>query len=826
MKQTATVELAGGKTLQIETGHLAKQAQGSAIVRQGDNVVLGTACASPDPREGIDFFPLTVDYREYTYAGGRIPGGFIKREGRPQERETLTARQIDRPIRPLFPEGFRNETQVIALVLSADTENDPDVLAINAASAALTLSEIPFHGPVGAVRVGLVNDQMIVNPTYSEMRDSLLNIMVVGTAEGIVMVESGAKEVSEEQVLNAIEFAHEQIKKICAALTDLAAKSGKKKLEVTAPEFDQKYYDQLKAKVGKQLIDALDTAKHPKHESYEKVREIKKALKAELPEDDKDAAAKLSHYYEALRERIFREQVTKDRKRPDSRAFDQIRDIWIEVGVLPRTHGSAVFTRGETQALVTTTLGTPDDMQRIERFEGETKKRFMLHYNFPPFSVGEVGRMTGVGRREIGHGALAERAILAVLPDVEKWPYAIRVVSDILESNGSSSMATVCGASLSLMDAGVPLTSSVAGVAMGLVKEEDSYAILTDIAGAEDHYGDMDFKVAGTRKGITALQMDIKVMGITSKIMHEALEQAKRWRLYILDKMEGIITGGRENISTFAPRIYTLQIPVDKIRDLIGPGGKMIRSIIEETGVKIDVDDSGRVNVASNDAPSAQRAIQRINDLTAVPEVGKTYLGKVVRLAEFGAFVEIIPGTDGLLHISEIAEHRVKEVKDELKEGDQVLVKVLGIEGNRIKLSRKAILREQRAKMAPQGTEGDGGPSGEGSGGEGGAPAPQPRGEGEETITFEGGGDFADEEGGEPNFNREDANRETVAAGRTDRPDRPRGDRPPGGGDRGGRGGRHRRGGPGGGGGRGPRGGGGGDRGPRGGGGGGDRGNR
>jgi polyribonucleotide nucleotidyltransferase len=838
MKQTATVELAGGKTLQFETGHLAKQAQGSAIVRQGDNVVLGTACASPDPREGIDFFPLTVDYREYTYAGGRIPGGFIKREGRPQERETLTARQIDRPIRPLFPEGFRNETQVIVLVLSADTENDPDVLAINAASAALTLSEIPFHGPVGAVRIGLVNDQMIVNPTYAEMKESVLNIMVVGTAEGIVMVESGAKEVSEDQVLKAIEFAHEQIKKICAALTDLAGKAGKKKLEVKTPEFDQKYFDKLKSKVGKELVDALDTAKHPKHESYEKVREIKKGLKAELPEDDKEAAAKLSKYYEALREQIFRQQVTKDRKRPDSRAFDQIRDIWIEVGVLPRTHGSAVFTRGETQALVTTTLGTPDDAQRIERFEGETKKRFMMHYNFPPFSVGEVGRMTGVGRREIGHGALAERALLAVLPDVEKWPYTMRVVSDILESNGSSSMATVCGASLSLMDAGVPLSSAVAGVAMGLVKEEDSYAILSDIAGAEDHYGDMDFKVAGTRKGITALQMDIKVMGITSQIMQEALEQAKRGRLHILDKMEDTITVGRENISSFAPRIYTLQIPVDKIRDLIGPGGKMIRSIIEETGVKIDVDDSGRVNVASNNGPSAQRAIQRINDLTAVPEVGKTYLGKVVRLAEFGAFVEIIPGTDGLLHISEIAEHRVKEVKDELKEGDQVLVKVLGIEGNRIKLSRKAILREQRAKMAPQGGEGDGGGSSdEGSGGsEGGErserPPAQPRGEGEETITFEGGGDFAEEEGGEPNFNREDANRETVAAGRTDRPERPRGDRPPGGGGerggRGGSGGRHRRGGSGGGG-RGPRGGGGGDRGPRGGGGsgsGGDRGNR
>ena len=815
MKQTATVELAGGKTLQIETGHLAKQAQGSAIVRQGDNVVLGTACASPEPREGIDFFPLTVDYREYTYAAGRFPGGFIKREGRPSEREVLTCRQIDRPIRPLFPEGFRNETQVIALVLSADTENDPDILGINAASAALTLSEIPFHGPVGAVRVGLVNDQMIVNPTYEEQRESVLNITVVGTAEGIVMVESGAKEVLEEQVLSAIEFAHEQIKKICAAISDLAKRNGKKKLEVKPVEIDEAYYKELKSKVGKQLMDALDTAKHPKHESYEKVREIKKALKAELPADDKDAAAKLSKYYELMRERIFREQVTKDRKRPDARAFDQIRNISIEVGVLPRTHGSAVFTRGETQALVTTTLGTPDDMQRIERFEGETKKRFMLHYNFPPFSVGEVGRMTGVGRREIGHGALAERAVAAVLPPVESWPYAIRVVSDILESNGSSSMASICGASLSLMDAGVPLTASVAGVAMGLVKEEDTYAILTDIAGAEDHYGDMDFKVAGTRKGITALQMDIKVMGITSQIMQEAMEQARVGRLYILDKMEGTITGGRENISSFAPRIYTLQIPVDKIRDLIGPGGKMIRSIIEETGVKIDVDDTGKVNVASNNGPSAQRAIQRINDLTAVPEVGKTYLGKVVRLAEFGAFVEIIPGTDGLLHISEIAEHRVKEVKDELKEGDQVLVKVLGIEGNRIKLSRKAILREQRAKMG--GGEGES-PAGGGDGdGESAPPrsAPQPRADGEETVTFEGGGDFSDDDA-EPNFNREDANRETVAT-RPDRPqgDRPRGDRPHGGPSRGGSG-RPRRGG--GGGGRGPRSGGG-DRGPRGGGG-------
>jgi len=814
MKQTATVELAGGKTLHFETGHLAKQAQGSAIVRQNDNVVLGTACCAPQEREGIDFFPLTVDYREYTYAGGRIPGGFIKREGRPSEREILTCRQIDRPIRPLFPEGFRNETQVISLVLSADTENDPDVLAINAASSALTLSDIPFHGPVGAVRVGLVNDNFIVNPTYAEMAESRLNIMVVGTAEGIVMVESGAKEVSEDHVLGAIEFAHEQIKKICAAISDLASRGGKKKREVKAAEFDQKYYDGLKKKVGAELTDALDTAKYPKLESYERVDAIKDRLEAELPEDDDEAAHKLSHYYETLRERIFRDQVTHQRRRPDAREFDQIRPISIEVGVLPRTHGSAVFTRGETQALVTTTLGTPDDAQRIERFEGETKKRFMLHYNFPPFSVGEVGRMTGVGRREVGHGALAERAISAVLPPEEKWPYTMRVVSDILESNGSSSMASVCGASLSLMDAGVPLSSAVAGVAMGLVKEGDSYAILTDIAGAEDHYGDMDFKVAGTAKGITALQMDIKVMGITSKIMHEALEQARRGRMFILNKMEETISGGREDISTFAPRIYTLQIPVDKIRDHIGPGGKMIRSIIDQTGVKIDVDDTGKVTVASNDGPSAQKAIQMINDLTAVPEVGKTYLGKVVRIADFGAFVEIIPGTDGLLHISEIAEHRVREVKDELKEGDQVLVKVLGIEGNRIKLSRKAILKEQRAKMASAARP-EGGEPAHAEEGESAQPRSQAQPQSEETITLEGGGDFNEEDTGEPNFNREDANHETVhaGAGRQDRQDRPR----HGGGGGGGR--RPRRGG------RGPRGGGGGgDRGPRG--GGGDRGNR
>jgi polyribonucleotide nucleotidyltransferase len=769
---TVTVDLAGGKQISFETGKLAKQAHGAAVVRQGDNVVLATATANADPREGIDFFPLTVDYREYTYAGGRFPGGFIKREGRMSEREVLTSRQIDRPVRPMFAEGFKCETQVIAFVLSADSSNDPDVLGINGASCALSLSDIPFLGPIGAVRVGQIGGQFVINPTYDEMRESTLNIMVVGTSDFIVMIESGAKEVSEEVVVDAIEFGHTEIKKICAAIKDLQAKAGKKKREVTPPEFDQKYYDALKKKVGTELSDALDTKKHPKAESHTLVKDIKKKLQAEIPEEDEAAQAKLKQYYETLRERIFREEVIEKKHRPDSRAFDEVRDIWIEAGVLPRTHGSAIFTRGETQALVTTTLGTSDDMQRLEGFEGEAKKRFILHYNFPPFSVGEVAFLRGAGRREIGHGALAERAISGVLPTEEAWPYAMRVVSDILESNGSSSMATVCGASLSLMDAGVPLKAPVAGVAMGLVKEGEQYAILTDIAGAEDHYGDMDFKVAGTKDGITALQMDIKVAGITSQIMREALAQAKRGRLHILGKMEEVITTGREKISDFAPRFYTVQIPVDKIRDLIGPGGKMIRSIVEQTGVKIDVEDSGLVKVASSDQASAAKALQIIGDLTATAEVGKTYLGKVTRLADFGAFVEIIPGTDGLLHISEVAEHRIADVRDELKEGDQVLVKVLAVEGNRIRLSRKAILKEQRAKMGG----GEAPPVAAAAEGEF-VPAPVTTG----TMVIEGGGDFPDEPDSEPNFNRDGA---PVASS-----DRPQGDRPHGG-DRGGRGGR------------------------------------
>src|SRR5579872_7432504 len=776
MKEEVTVELSGGKQLSFETGRLAKQAHGAAVVRSGDNLVLATAVANQEPREGIDFFPLTVDYREYTYAGGRIPGGFIKREGRPSEREILTSRQIDRPIRPLFPEGFRNETQVISFVLSADTENDPDVLAINGASCALTLSDIPFEGPVGAVRVGLVNGQFVINPNYEEMRSGLLRLMVVGTSESIVMIEAGASHVQEQTIVDAIEFGHNEIKKICSAINELRERVGRPKRAFTAPEIDQAYYKQLRSKVESRVSDALDTKKHPKAESHDLVKSYRKELVEALPEEDAEGREKLAKYYELIRERIFRDQVIGRKRRPDGRAFDEIRPISIEVGVLPRTHGSAIFTRGETQALVTTTLGTAEDMQRLEVFEGEAKKRFMLHYNFPPFSVGEVAFLRGAGRREIGHGALAERSISAVLPAETDWPYAMRVVSDILESNGSSSMATVCGASLSLMDAGVPLTSPVAGIAMGLVKEDNDYAILTDIAGAEDHYGDMDFKVAGTREGITALQMDIKVSGITPAIMAEALAQAQRGRLFILDKMNEALPEARSKVSTYAPRFYTLQIPVDKIRDLIGPGGKMIRSIIEQTGVKIDVEDSGRVNVASNDQASAAKALQIIGDLTATAEVGKTYLGKVSRLADFGAFVEILPGTDGLLHISEVAEHRIKDIRDELKEGDQVLVKVLSIEGNRIRLSRKAILKEQRAKMG------------------GGAESPEEPVAG--TMTIEGGGEYPETtEEHEPNFNRVEAHHEGGAPRAESRPGggregRPGGDRGRGGRGHNGRGGR------------------------------------
>jgi polyribonucleotide nucleotidyltransferase len=701
MIHTVEVDL-GGRKLTFETGKMAKQANGAVVVRSGDSVVLVTACMAEQAKPGAGFFPLTVDYREYTYSAGKFPGGFIKREGRMSEKETLTCRLIDRPVRPLFPEGFLNETQIICMVLSADPEQDPNSLAICGAAAALAISDLPFHHVLAGVRVGMKDGQYLANPTYTEGRESKLNIVVAGTEDGIVMVEAGAKQVSEAEVLGAIEFGHECCKKIAAGIRQLVKLAGKPKREFTSPELNQELYAAVEKAARVDLTDALNTQKYPKLESYSRVAAVRQRVIEPIPDDQKSEAGKC---YDALKERIFRDEMLKNRRRPDGRAFDQVRPIAIETGVLPRTHGSSLFTRGETQALVTVTLGTKDDEQRIELLEpGESpSKRFMLHYNFPPFSVGEVGFMRGPGRREIGHGALAERSLAALIPDEATFPYTVRIVSDTLESNGSSSMAAICGGSLTLMDAGVPLPAHVGGVAMGLVMEGHQYAILTDIAGAEDHYGDMDFKVAGTREGITGMQMDIKVPNVSTAILQEALEQARRGRLFILDKMYAAIAEPRASMSQYAPRIYTINIPTDKIRDVIGPGGKIIRGIVEQTGVKIDVEDDGTIRIASADEASANKAIQIISDITAVAEVGKTYLGKVVRLVDFGAFVEIFPGTDGLLHISEIAETRIKDVRDELKEGDQILVKVLATEGNKIKLSRKAVLREQRYMLNPAG---------------------------------------------------------------------------------------------------------------------------
>jgi len=706
-----TVEV-GGRTLTLETGKIAKQANGSVLARYGDTVVLVTACMDTKANDR-DFLPLTVDYREYTYSAGKIPGGFFKREGRPSEREILTSRMIDRPLRPLFPEAWRNETQIVAMVLSADSENDPDMIGITGASAAAFISDLPFTTPVAAVRVGLVEGKLIANPTTAEQKTSLLNIVVVATEQAIVMIEAGAMQVSEDSVADALEFGHEQIKHIIAAIRQLHDKVKPNKVTVPAFPFDEALAKEIEQKYGAKLHDALDTKKYPKKESYHLIDEVKKAIKESIPEEDDEKRALAMRAFERLRENYFREDILQRNRRPDARAFDEIRDITCEVGVLPRAHGSALFTRGETQALAVTTLGTKEDKQRLDLlFEEETFKRFMLHYNFPPFSVGEVKFLRGPGRREIGHGALAERALLNLLPPETDFPYAMRLVSDIMESNGSSSMATVCGGSLSLMDAGVPITSACAGIAMGLVVEGDKHAILTDIAGAEDYYGDMDFKVAGTRTGITALQMDIKVGGISVGLMRQALEQARRARLHILDIMDQTISSARPKMSVYAPRLHQLQIPTDKIRDLIGPGGKKIRSIIEATGVKIDVMDDGKVHVFANSGPAAEAALQMIRDITASAEINKTYLGKVVRLAEFGAFVEIFPGTDGLLHISEIAEQRLRDVRDALKLGDQVLVKVLAIEGNKIRLSRKAVLREQREKQQKETPAAGGGEQG------------------------------------------------------------------------------------------------------------------
>ena len=702
----------GGRTISIETGRLAKQADGSVLVRSGDTIVLVTACAAANPREGIDFLPLTVDYREYTYASGRIPGGFFKREGKPSEKEVLTSRLIDRPIRPLFPNGWRKETQVIALLISADSENDSDVLAITGASAALALSTIPFTRTIAGVRIGLVDGQFIINPTFEQRRNSRLDLIVAGTAEGIVMVEAGAKEVPEEEMVQALDHAHAAIKEIVAGIDALATQAGKAKQTVTKREIHHDFYREVEEKVYGPLADAMRIT--DKLENYATVDEVLADLVASIPEEEVERRSDAKVVFKELKEKVMRDEALERGKRLDGRRFEEIRPIAIEVGVLPRTHGSAVFTRGETQALVTSTLGTAEDQQKIETLDGEQWKRFMLHYNFPPFSVGEVQFLRGPGRREVGHGALAERALAPMVPAEEKFPYTVRVVSDILESNGSSSMASVCGGSLAMMDAGVPLKSAVAGVAMGLIMDESTgrYAVLTDIAGAEDHYGDMDFKVTGTREGITALQMDIKVSGITTEIMRKALAQAREGRLFILGKMDEAIKAPRADVSRHAPRIVTIRIPVDKIRDVIGPGGKMIRSIIERTGVKIDVEDDGRVNVASADEASAAKAIGIIQELTATPELNKTYMGKVQRITDFGAFIEIMPGVDGLLHVSEIAHYRVKDVRDELKEGDQVMVKVINIDpSGKIRLSRKALIPAPEGGAPPEGG-GDGGDRG------------------------------------------------------------------------------------------------------------------
>ena len=697
----------GERVLSIETGAIAKQADGSAMVRYGDTVVLVTACAQREPK-AVAFTPLTVDYREYTYAAGRIPGGFFKREGRPTEKETLTARQIDRPLRPLFPAGYNFETQVIGFVLSFDPEIDPDVLAVNGAAAALYLSEIPFDTPLGAVRVGRVDGRLIINPTNSEIDKSELSVVVVGSEEGITMVEAGANEVPEAEMLEALRLGHQAIQPICRALRELRAEIGVDKRSVAAAELDPAVLEQARAKIGDQLHAVLTTVLVKRGRGLA-VNEVQEALLADVPAEDVELRGNLKKAFSKLKEEILYREVLQHGKRLDGRAFDEIRPISCQVGVLPRTHGSAIFTRGETQALCTVTLGTPSDVQRVDDLEGESHKRFMLHYNFPPFSVGEVKFMRGPSRREIGHGALAERALRAVLPEVEKFPYTVRVVSDILESNGSSSMATVCAGTLALMDAGVPLVRPVSGVAMGLVKQGDRFAVLSDIAGEEDHYGDMDFKVAGTERGITALQMDIKISGVTHEILQQALEQARRGRLSILELMQQAIEAPRVAVSPFAPRLIFLKISQDKIREVIGPGGKTIRSIIERTGVKIDVDDDGKVCIASADEASGRQAEQIILDLVSEAEVGKVYLGKVERVVDFGAFVQILPGTDGLLHISEIANYRVKNVRDELKEGDKILVKVINIDDQgRVRLSRKAVLQDKQAEQAaadPQTTE-------------------------------------------------------------------------------------------------------------------------
>ncbi|MBI2204142.1 MAG: polyribonucleotide nucleotidyltransferase [Candidatus Rokubacteria bacterium] len=695
MTHTSSVDI-NGQPFSIETGQVAKQADGAVVVRFGGSMVLATCVAAKTVREGQDFFPLTVEYRERAYAGGRIPGGYFKREGAPVKKETLTCRLIDRPIRPLFPKGFKNEIQVICLVISGDHENDPDILAINGASAALCLSGIPFDGPVGAVRVGMVDGKLVTNPTTAQQAASTLELIVAGTEDAVLMVEAGANEVSEDTMLDAIAYGHEECKRLARMQKELVQRAAKPRwaFEPTAA-YDAELFGRVKSVASQKLVTAFETPQ--KHARADAISRVWDETREALGLDETNLAA-AREAFSSVEKAEVRRLIVERGLRVDGRAADEIRPITAEVGYLPRAHGSSLFTRGETQALVAATLGTKSDEQKIEALEGESYRHFMLHYNFPSFSVGEVRRFGSPSRRDIGHGALAERAVEAVLPPKEEFPYTIRIVSDILESNGSSSMATVCGASLALMDAGVPIKSPVAGIAMGLVKEGDKFGILTDIMGAEDHYGDMDFKVAGTEKGVTALQMDIKIAGVSVDIMRTALRKAREARLIVLGKMREALEKPRPELSPYAPRFVTIKIRTEKIREVIGPGGKVVRGIQDATGAKIDIEDDGRITVFSPDNASVQKALGMIQDIVREVELDRIYLGKVKKIVEFGAFVEVIPNTEGLLHISQIAETRIRAVTDILAEGDEVLVKVIEVDqSGKMRLSRKMALRDQPA---------------------------------------------------------------------------------------------------------------------------------
>ena len=693
MFKTHTVEIEwAGRPLKLETGRIARQSDGAVLATYGGTSVLATAVAAKEPRAGIDFFPLTVNYQEKTFAAGKIPGGYFKREGRPTENETLTSRLIDRPIRPLFASGFKNETQVIATVLSHDMENDPDVVAMIAASAALTLSGIPFMGPIAAARVGYIDGKHVLNPMIDEMRESTLDLVVAGTADAVLMVESEAKELPEDVMLGAVMFGHKHFQPVLDAIVKLAERAAKEPWEIKTQESAEDLVTKVRAAVEADLREAYTIA--GKQERRDRIAAIKETMLTALvpADDDGTMAAKVASAFKEAEKDVVRSSILKTSKRIDGRDLTTVRPIVCEVGILPRTHGSALFTRGETQALAVATLGTGEDEQYVDALQGTYKETFMLHYNFPPYSVGEVGRMTGPGRREIGHGKLAWRAIHPVLPDREQFPYTIRIVSEITESNGSSSMATVCGSSLAMMDAGIPLKRSVAGIAMGLIKEDERFAVLSDILGDEDHLGDMDFKVAGTSEGVTSLQMDIKITGITEEIMKVALNQARDGRMHILAEMNKALNTARPELGEYAPRIETIHIPVDKIREVIGSGGSVIREIVAESGAKIDISDDGTVKIASANAESIRAAITRIKSITSEPEVGEIYQGKVVKVMEFGAFVNFFGPKDGLVHISQLADGRPKAVTDVVKEGDMVWVKLLGFDDRgKVRLSMKVV---------------------------------------------------------------------------------------------------------------------------------------